>query len=205
MSRRIPLLLVLLFLLATAPVAAAETVVMALGDSLSAAYGIDRGAGWVSLLAERLDRQGYEARVVNASVTGDTTQGGLSRLPAALERHRPDVLLVELGGNDGLRGVLLRETRRNLSEIVEMAQERGIRVLMLGVRLPPNYGPVFTERFQLMYREVAEKHDVPLVPRLLDGVATNPALMQDDGIHPTAEAQPIILDNVWPKLEPLLG
>lgn len=202
MARRI--LLLLLCLLTVVPAAAAETVVMVLGDSLSAAYGIDREAGWVSLLAERLDRQGYEARVVNASITGDTSRGGLSRLPTALKRHHPDVLVIELGGNDGLRGVPLRETQRNLSHIVEMAQARGIRVLLLGVRLPPNYGPVFTERFQAMYHDLAQQHDVPLVPRLLEDVATDPSLMQPDGIHPTAAAQPRLLANVWPQLKPLL-
>ncbi|MDN5849015.1 MAG: arylesterase [Nitrococcus sp.] len=202
MARRIlPLLLCLLTVL---PAAAAETVVMVLGDSLSAAYGIDREAGWVALLAKRLHNQGYEARVVNASISGDTSGGGLSRLPAALERHQPDVLIVELGGNDGLRGIPLQETRRNLSHIVAMAQQRGIRVLLLGVRLPPNYGAVFTERFQAMYRDLARQHDVPLVPRFLEHVATHPSLMQPDGIHPTAAAQPRLLANVWPKLKPLL-
>lgn len=201
----IPRILALLLLLcAMAPIAAAETVVMVLGDSLSAAYGIDREAGWVALLAERLHRQGYAARVVNASITGNTTRAGLARLPAALKRYHPDILIVELGGNDGLRGIPLQETRRNLARIIEIAQGRGICVLLLGVRLPPNYGPVFTERFQAMYRHLAQRYDVPLVPRLLEGVATNPALMQPDGIHPTAAAQPLLLANVWPKLKPLL-
>lgn len=202
MARRI--LALFLCLLTALPAAAAQTVVMVLGDSLSAAYGIDREAGWVALLAERLDSQGYEARVINASISGDTSGGGLSRLPAALERHQPDVLIVELGGNDGLRGIPLRETRHNLSQILEMAHKRGISVLLVGVRLPPNYGPLFTERFQAMYRDLAQQHEVALVPRLLQGVAAHPALMQPDGIHPTAAAQPRLLANVWPKLKPLL-
>lgn len=197
-------LLIFLLLLLALPAVAGNRAILVLGDSLSAAHGIDQDAGWVALLRSRLDQQKWGYRVANASISGDTTHGGLTRLPAALDRYRPGLLIVELGGNDGLRGVPLRETRRNLSHIVEMAQERGIRVLLLGVRLPPNYGPVFTERFQAMYHDLAQQYDVPLVPRLLEEVATDPSLMQPDGIHPTAAAQPRLLANVWPQLKPLL-
>lgn len=177
---------------------------MVLGDSLSTSYGFERERGWVSLLAQRLERTHPGYRVVNASISGETTSGARARLPEALERHRPDVVIVELGGNDGLRGIPLAETRRHLDAILEMLRERDITVLLAGMQLPPNYGPRYTEVFANMYRELAADTGVALVPFLLEGVATDAALMQSDGIHPRARAQPRILANVWPHLEPLL-
>lgn len=197
-------LLLVLLLLSALPAAASNRSILVFGDSLSAAHGIDQDAGWVALLRSRLDQQGWSYRVVNASISGDTTRGGLSRLPAALDRHHPAILIVELGGNDGLRGIPLAETRSNLAHIVRMAKHRDIRVLLIGVRLPPNYGAEFTERFQALFHEVARSAAIPLVPKLLAGVAEDRDFMQPDGIHPTAAAQPRLLANVWPKLKPLL-
>ncbi len=177
---------------------------MVLGDSLSTGYGFERERGWVSLLAERLERTHPAYRVVNASISGETTHGARARLAAALDRHQPDVVIVELGGNDGLRGIPLAETRRHLAAILETLRDRDIAALLAGMRLPPNYGPRYTETFAKMYRELAEEAGVALAPFLLEGVATDPELMQPDGIHPRAEAQPRILANVWPHLEPLL-
>ena len=175
-----------------------------LGDSLSAAHGIDKAKGWVNLLAQRLESKGYDYRVVNAAIGGDTTRGGLDRLPAALKRFNPKILIVELGGNDGLRGIPPAETRRNLSKIVELGQASGAKILLVGVRIPPNYGPAFSKAFEQTFRGVAEKYDVPLVPKILEGIGENRELMQSDGIHPTAEAEPKVLDNIWPGLKPLL-
>ncbi|HET8701720.1 MAG TPA: arylesterase [Nitrococcus sp.] len=197
-------LLLVLLLLPILSAAAGNRSILVLGDSLSAAYGIDQSAGWVALLRARLEQQKRGYRVINAGISGDTTHGGLTRLPAALERYHPEILIVELGGNDGLRGVPLAETRSNLAHIIDMAKRRGIQVLLIGVRLPPNYGAVFTERFQAMFHELARAEAIPLVPKLLAGVAEHPGLMQPDGIHPTAAAQPRLLANVWPQLKPLL-
>jgi len=177
-------------------------VVLVMGDSLSAAYGIERDAGWVSLLADRLDDK---ARVVNASISGETTSGGATRLPGLLRQHAPDIVLLELGGNDGLRGLPPTQMQANLDAMIEASQATGARVLMLGIDIPPNYGPAYREAFTAVFDTLAKRHDVPMVPFLLEGVALDPALMQDDGIHPTAEAQPRLLDNVWPRLEPLLN
>lgn len=196
--------LLLLVALFSGGASASPVTALVVGDSLSAAYGMDRNAGWVSLLRERLAERDGEARVVNASTSGDTTRTGLSRLPRALEEHRPDLVIIELGGNDGLRGVDLAETRRNLARMVEMAQANGARVLLVGVRLPTNYGSAFIERFQAVFRDVADEYGVPLVPRFLEGVAERPELMQNDGIHPSAEAQPYLLDNLWPAIEAML-
>ncbi|NIR32813.1 MAG: arylesterase [Gammaproteobacteria bacterium] len=181
-----------------------ERTLMVLGDSLSTGYGFERERGWVSLLAQRLERTHPAYRVVNASISGETTHGARSRLPAALERHDPDVVIVELGGNDGLRGIPLAETRRHLEAILDMLREGDAVTLLVGMRLPPNYGPRYTEAFEAMYRELARDAGVTLVPFLLEGVATDAQLMQPDGIHPQAQAQPRILANVWPHLEPLL-
>jgi len=183
---------------------AAEPVILVLGDSLSAGYGVALEKGWVRLLEGRLKARGRGYRVVNASISGDTTRGGLARIGDALDTYRPAIVVLELGGNDGLRGVPLAETRRNLEGIINVSQAAGARVLLVGIQLPPNYGPAYTERFKAIYPELAERHDVPLVPFLLEGVATVPALMQADGIHPREEAQGRLLDNIWPHLEPIL-
>lgn len=202
--RILSVILICLALLGAAP-AATPPRVLVVGDSLSAAYGLSRSDGWVRLLGERLRRQGYPHEVVNASTSGETTRGALARLPRALERHAPEVVILELGGNDGLRGITLEEMERNLARMVELSQAAGARVLILGMRLPPNYGPAYTERFHAVFRRVADRYGAALVPFFLDGVAMDRALMQADGIHPTAQAQPRLLENVWPALEPLLG
>jgi len=193
-----------LLLLAAAAAAAAAPTILVLGDSLSAAYGFSDERGWVNLLHERLEARGYPHRVVNASISGDTTRDGLSRIGAALERHQPDIVIVELGGNDGLRAFRIEAIRDNLARILEAIRENGAKIVLAGIRLPPNYGPVYTGAFEALYVELAERFDAALIPFFMEGVATRPSLMQDDGIHPTAEAQPLLLDNVWQALAPLL-
>lgn len=178
--------------------------ILVLGDSLSSAYGITSGSGWVDLLSKRLAGEGYAVRVVNASVTGDTTRGGLARLPALLDRENPGIVVIELGGNDGLRGIGTQVTAANLDEMVRLSRESGARVLLLGVKLPANYGPAFAEAFHQVYLDLGASGKAAVVPFFLEGVALDPALMQADGIHPNERAQPVLLENVWPALEPLL-
>ncbi|MFP4245287.1 MAG: arylesterase [Ectothiorhodospira sp.] len=191
--------------LAVPPAPAADRpTLLVLGDSLSAAHGIPLEAGWVALLADRLERRDPPWKVVNASVGGETTRGGLSRLPGLLERHAPEVVILALGGNDGLRGIAPDEARDNLSALVRTARDAGARVLLVGIRVPPNLGRRYAERFHGIYHELAGSLDVALVPFLLEDVALDEALMQPDGIHPRARAQPRMLDTVWPALEPLL-
>lgn len=179
-------------------------VLLVVGDSLSAAYKIPVASGWVHLLSERLSRHGYSYRVVNASIPGDTTAGGLARLPAELKRNRPAIVIIALGGNDGLQGLPLDQMRSNLTRMVDLSHKAGARVLLVGVRMPPNYGAVYTQRFAAVFRIVAEKEKVPLVPEILAGVATHPELMQAGGLHPRAAGEPRVLDNVWKGLAPLL-
>ncbi len=181
-----------------------SSTLLVLGDSLSAAYGIRVEQGWVARLQARLSAKGYGHRVVNASVTGETTGGGLARLPRALKQHRPAIVIVELGGNDGLRGLPVADIRRNLESIIDRSQRAGARVLLVGMRIPPNYGPAYTGKFHALYGELARKHRVALVPFLLEDVALDERLMQPDGIHPTAGAQPQLLAAVWLYLVPLL-
>lgn len=185
--------------------ASAPPAILVLGDSLSAAYRIPDEAGWVHLLAERLARRGYDYRVINASIPGDTSAGGLARLPAALARYRPAVVVIELGANDGLRGLPIERMQGNLAAMIRLARAAGARVLLVGVRLPPNYGPVFVDRFEAVYRDLARESKVALVPELLRGVAKHRAMMQADGLHPRAAAEPQLLDNVWQELAPLLA
>ncbi len=189
---------------AAAGSAAAEATILVFGDSISAGYGIQREESWVSRLEGRLAAENAPWRVVNASVSGETTDGGLARLPAALDEHDPEVVILELGGNDGLRGYPTGSIRDNLSRMVELAREAGSRVLLVGMEIPPNYGPRYTRAFASVYRQVAESQGVALVPFLLEGVALSPELMQADGVHPTAGAQGRLLETVWPHLEPLL-
>ncbi len=189
----------LLFVVFAAPVQAERMLV--LGDSLSAAHDIPREQGWVNLLRERL---GPEHTVINASISGETTAGGLARLPALLERTRPDIAIVALGANDGLRGLPLSRMESNLVQLVQRLQAVGTRVIVVGMHLPPNYGPAYTRRFHAAFRRVAETTGAALLPFLLEGIATDRELMQADGLHPTAAAQPRILDNLWPVLEPLI-
>jgi acyl-CoA thioesterase-1 len=179
-------------------------VVLVLGDSLSAGYGIALEQGWVALLQERIRSEELPHQVVNAAISGDTTDGGRSRLPGLLTRHQPVVVIVELGANDGLRGFPPSQIERNLVELVGEAQSAGAAVLVAGVRLPPNYGAAYTAAFQRVFGAVADQTDAVLVPRLLEGISDDRSLMQADEIHPTAAAQPKILDNLWPVLFPLL-
>lgn len=178
--------------------------IVVFGDSLSAAFGINQDQGWVHLLQERLSTRYYQANVINASISGETTQGGLSRIAHVLDTHDPDIVLLELGGNDGLRGLPLALMKDNLDRIIQIIKSHNSKILLLGIHLPPNYGKFYTEQFDQTYRELADKHDVPLLPFLLDGIATNRNLMQDDGIHPKANAQKQILENVWPLLKPMI-
>ena len=178
--------------------------ILVLGDSLSGAWGIDTNQGWVALLQQKLSKQGHDYKVINASVSGDTTRTGLSRIEAALQQHQPAIVIVALGGNDGLRGLAFSEIESSLASIIERCQKNGAQVLLSAVRLPPNYGPVYIEQFASLYKRLSDQYKVPLVPRMLDQVAENRALMQQDGVHPTAEAQPQIMQNVWALLEPML-
>ena len=198
------LLLIFSCALLPLPAHAAQRVVLVVGDSLSAAYGIDQDEGWVALLQQRLGKDYPDYRVVNASISGDTTRGGLGRIDAALRTHAPAVVIVELGGNDGLRGLPVKEMRTNLGAIITKSLAAQARVLLVGMRIPPNYGPLYTKNFEAVFTGLAKQFDVARVPFLLDGVALKLDLVQDDGIHPRAVAQPRLLENVWPYLAPLL-
>lgn len=184
--------------------AARAPVVLIVGDSLSAGYGIELRDAWPTLLQQRLRQQGYPHTVVNASISGDTSAGGRARLADALKRQTPEIVILELGANDGLRGLSLSATRANLETMIQTTRATGARVLLVGIHLPPNYGPDYTKKFHAIYHDLARAHQLALVPFLLDGVALNPALMQSDGLHPRAVAQPRLLENVWPKLLTLL-
>jgi acyl-CoA thioesterase-1 len=199
-------LLILFVLIAACVSAKAETpVILVFGDSISAGYGLARvEQGWVTLLQTRLKDEDYGYQVVNASVSGETTAGGLARLPRALMLHRPKIVILELGGNDGLRALPIAQMRANLVRMVDLASTAGAEVLLLGIRMPPNYGPEYTEQFRECYTDVARDKKVPLVPFLLNDVAQFPNLMQADGIHPNETGQPKLLANVWPPLKPLL-
>ena len=177
---------------------------MVLGDSLSAAYGIARERGWVNLLAERLKREHPDYIVVNASISGDTTGGGRHRLRPLLDKHQPSVLVLELGANDGLRGMSVSQIRSNLAAIIQETQAFGARVLLVGMRMPPNYGEMYTQSFEALFYELARNYRVALVPFLLEDFAEKPELFQSDRIHPTEAAQPLMLERVWKELKPLL-
>jgi len=189
---------------ATASAYSAPKTVLVVGDSLSAEYGIARGAGWVALLEQKLKSEKIDARVVNASISGETTSGGRARLPPLLTQHRPDIVVIELGANDGLRGLPVQSADANLRAMVAAAQEHKARVLLVGMRMPPNYGRAYTERFFGMFKAVSNDTKSPLVPFMLEGVADKPALFQQDRLHPTAEAHPIILNNIWPQFSRLI-
>lgn len=186
------------------PVSASSPAVLIMGDSLSAAYGIPLQSGWVALLAQRLQQESPSVRVVNASISGETTQGGLTRLPAELARAKPAVVIIELGANDGLRGQSLDTLRDNLRQMIALSRKSGAKVLLLGMRIPPNYGPQYGEQFFHSFDAVAAEAKVPLVRFFLEKVALRPDLIQADGLHPTASAQPLLVETVWPKLKPLL-
>lgn len=193
--------------LAALPARAATPVLLVLGDSLSAEYGLKRGTGWVALLEARLAQEKIAARVVNASISGETTAGGRSRLPALLAQHRPTHVVIELGGNDALRGLPLPATRDNLVAMTQAAQKAGARVLLVGMRLPPNYGRDYGERFSALYTQVAQAQRAAAVPFFLEGFAESPdaaRYFQPDRIHPTEQAQPLMLATVWPQIKKLL-
>jgi acyl-CoA thioesterase I len=184
--------------------AAPTKTVLVLGDSLSAAHNIPVEAGWVHLLEVRLENMEPGWTVVNASISGETSVGGRNRLPALLAQHHPRIVVIELGANDGLRGLPLGDLRGNLAAMVDAAQHAGAKVLLLGIELPVNYGPQYRDGLRAIYADLARDKHTALVPFLLEGVALNPALMQDDGLHPVAAGEPVVLDTVWPKLTPLL-
>ena len=198
-------LIILLSWLLCSPLVMAETpLLLVFGDSLSAAYAMPINRGWVHLLQQRLQQRGYPQRVVNASISGETTAGGLSRLPALLQQHRPQLVVLELGANDGLMGQPPPHMAHNLGKMIELAQQAGAKVLLAAMRIPPNYGEPYTRSFQNTFSELAAQYQITLIPFLLDGVAGNAALVMEDGLHPNAQAQPRILENVWPTLEAAL-
>ncbi|MDX1722375.1 MAG: arylesterase [Pseudomonas sp.] len=190
-------------LLCWGQVALADTVLV-VGDSISAAFGLDTRQGWVALLEKRLAEQGYEHQVVNASISGDTSAGGAARLPGLLAEHQPSLVILELGGNDGLRGQPPAQLQQNLASMIERAQEAGATVLLLGMRLPPNYGVRYTTAFAQVFASLAEEKQVAFVPFFLEGVGGVPEMMQRDGIHPAVAAQSVLLENLWPTLRSLL-
>jgi acyl-CoA thioesterase I len=196
--------LLLLAVMLPASAYSAPKTVLVLGDSLSAEYGLARGAGWVSLLEQKLKAAKVDATVVNASISGETSSGGRTRLPALIRQHRPQVVVIELGANDGLRGLPVAAAEANLRAMIELAQKNKARVLLIGMRMPPNYGRDYTERFAAIYGKLAKEYKVGLVPFMLDGVAEKPALFQQDRLHPAAAAHPIILANIWPQFSKLV-
>ena len=196
--------LFLFCLLPTAPSADEPPVILILGDSLSAAYNMEVSESWPSLLQDRLDEHGHAYRVFNSSIAGDTTQGGLARLPRLLEKQQPAIVMIELGGNDGLRGIPLETTHGNLSAMIRASQQTGARVIISEMRIPPNYGRSYTEKFQSLFGELAAEYGETLLPFLLEDIALEPGMMQADGIHPSASAQTAMLDEVWAVLQPLL-
>ncbi len=196
-------LIVCLLFAASASAHPARTILV-FGDSISAGYGIPVGQGWVALLQAKLEGLGYGYRVVNASVSGETTAGGLDRLPRALALHRPQILILELGGNDGLRALPVQQMRANLGRMLRLARSAGTSVVLLGMRMPPNYGPEYTAQFQRAFVDVAKAHRVAFVPFFLQGIATQPALMQADGLHPNVRGQALLLANAWRALGPML-
>jgi len=187
-----------------APADTRAPAILVVGDSISAGYGLAANEGWVALLQSRLKSQGYGYRVVNASVSGETTTGGLARLPRALSVHRPAIVVIELGGNDGLRGLPLETSRANLERMITLSKGAGARVLLLGMRIPPNYGARYSEGFEKVFRDLARQHKLAFEPFFLSKIALEQGMIQEDGLHPTAKAQPVMLDTMWPALKPLL-
>lgn len=198
-------LLACTLLVASACAHSAPKTLLVLGDSLSAEYGLARGSGWVALLEKRIKQEKLDAVIVNASISGETTSGGKARLPALLNQHRPDIVVIELGGNDGLRGLPVKAAMTNLHDMVKASQGAKAKVLLVGMQIPPNYGQDYARQFARMYGTIAKESNIGLVPFLLEGVAENPELFQADRIHPQAEAQPIMLNNIWPHLKPLIA
>lgn len=196
--------LLLLAVVLPASAYSASKTVLVLGDSLSAEYGLVSGTGWVALAEQKLKSSRIDATVVNASISGETTSGGRTRLPALIRQHKPAIVVIELGANDGLRGLPVAAAEANLRSMIELAQKNKARVLLVGMRMPPNYGRDYTERFAAVYAKLAKEYKIALVPFMLDGVAEKPALFQEDRLHPTAVAHPIILGNIWPQFSKLV-
>lgn len=192
-------------LLLTLPALASQNTVLVVGDSLSAAYGVPSETAWVELLRDRIESQDLDWTVVNASISGETTDGGLRRLPGLLETHDPNIVIIELGGNDGLRGFPPNVIESNLANMIEQVRDTGATPLLVGMQIPPNYGQRYTTMFADIFPTLSDRYNTVLVPFFLDGIYDQDGLMQGDGIHPTEEAQPRLLDNIWPKLEPLLN
>lgn len=188
----------------SAPTATENPTILVFGDSLSAAYGIAQQQGWVALLQEKLSRDNYAYQVVNASVSGETTSGGLSRLSQALAASKPAIVILELGANDGLRGLPVKAMKANLGKMIKLSKTAGATVLIIGMQIPPNYGPQYTKSFRQSYAQLSQQHKTALVGFMLDDIAAKPELIQADGLHPNALAQPIVLDNIWPQLQPML-
>jgi len=189
---------------AALPVSARETILV-LGDSLSAAFGIEKQQGWVSLLQQRLNDNGYDHKVINASISGETTSGGLARFKPLLERHQPEIVIIELGANDGLRGQSLRIMQKNIQRIIQQTQQQQGKVLLVGMQLPANYGLAYTSLFHRVYKKLSRQNDIPLVPFLMQGLEDSKKHFLPDRLHPTAAAQPILLSNIWKELEPMLA
>jgi acyl-CoA thioesterase I len=204
MLKRFLLVWMLVWSCSSAQPADASPVILAWGDSLCAAYGLEPSQGWVDLLQARLHAQGYDYTVVNGCVSGETTAGGLSRLPTALGQHKPAIVILELGSNDGLRGTSIKVMQDNLGRMIELSKQAGAKVELIGMLMPPNYGQEYTRRFSAAYRTLSRRYGIPLVPFMLKDVAEHRELLQADGMHPIAAAEPTVLDNVWPKLTPLL-
>jgi acyl-CoA thioesterase-1 len=198
------LLRFLVALVLAAPAFASAATIMVFGDSLSSAYGIERNRGWTTLLQQRLDEKRLDYKIVSASISGETTSGGRSRIAGALATHRPSIVIIALGANDGLRGLSLDAMRANLEAMVRSSRKSGAKVLLVGMRVPPNFGPAYAEKFQNVYRDIATRERIPWLPFLLDGFADNPDFFQPDGIHPAVSAQALVLENVWKGLAPLL-
>lgn len=205
MKQLLSILTLLILLFSPGHARANEPVILILGDSISSAWGINTEQGWVALLQQRLTENQFNYHVVSASVSGDTSRTGLNRLDDALIKHKPAIVIIALGGNDGLRGLPISETENSLSSIIDKSQQAGLSVLLAGIRLPPNYGVFYNSQFAALFQRLAKKYNVPLVPKILDQVADDPSLMQEDRTHPTAEGQKQVLENIWPTLETLLS
>lgn len=197
-------LLAIMLLGSTPSAYCASKTLLVLGDSLSAEYGLARGTGWVALLQARLQQKNYKLNIVNASISGETSSGGKTRLPALLAKHQPEYLIIELGGNDGLRGLPIKSFQNNLQSMVKQAQQAGAKVLLLGMQIPPNYGREYANAFSNSYQTIAKTNQTMLVPFMLEGIADKPELFQADRIHPLAKSHPAILDNLWPQIELML-
>jgi len=199
------LLLSVVGFIPTIALASESPVLLILGDSLSAGYGMDREKSWVNLLEIRFKEYGYSYRILNSSISGDTTQGGLSRLPRLIDRYQPEIVIIELGGNDGLRGIDPGITRENMTDMIRQSQAVGAQVLLAGIKLPPNYGSAYLQQFESIYTDLANEFDTLLVPFFMEGVALRPDLLQADTIHPNEKGQAVLLDNIWKVLQPALA